>query len=99
MKRTKSMIYKPTEESRELSLYAENSGRLWEMFLLPILDNLKKHAEKGNYNHDRAIDSLYNYMTIASNAYKKEFGYSFSVGDRFTAATELEQYIYEEYIA
>lgn len=96
MKRTKSMIYKPTEESRELFLVATNDGDLYRRMITPIINNLRKKAIKGTYDKDKAVDAYYYAATEASNQYKKDFGYSFSVQDRFTAAVEMEEYYRED---
>lgn len=96
MKRTKNMVYQETNESRELFVYSNNKSIVYYKALAPVLENLKKHCKSGNYDTDRAIDAWYRVATIASNEYKKDFGYPFSVGDRFTVAVELEKYYREE---
>ena len=96
MKRTKSMIYRPTEESRELMLYTVNDGRIYEGIITAVLNNLRKHYKKGVYSTDKAVDAWYQVATEGSRSYNKEFGYSFSVGDRFTVAVELEKYYRED---
>ena len=95
MKRTKSMIYKPTEEARELFMYTDNNGDLWRKMGEAYAECLKKKIKKGNYNSDKAVDLLYRLTTAASDQYKREFGYSFSVQDRFTAAVDLEKDLFE----
>ena len=52
MKRTKSMIYNPTEESRELFLVATNDGDLYRRMITPIINNLRKKAIKGTYDNE-----------------------------------------------
>ena len=96
MKRTKSMVYNPTEESRELFLVATNDGDLYRRMITPIINNLRKKAIKGTYDKDKAVDAYYYAATEASNKYKKDFGYSFSVQDRFTAAVEMEEHYRED---
>lgn len=59
MKRTKSMIYKETVESRELFLYATNDGDLYRKMIIPIIENLRKKATKGWYDENKAIDAYY----------------------------------------
>lgn len=95
MKRTKSMIYKETTESRELFLYATNCGNLYRQMISPAIANLRKKAIKGVYDSEKAVDMFYYIATEASNRYNREFGYSFSVQDRFTAAVEMEAYYKE----
>lgn len=96
MKRTRTMIYKPTEESRELMLYAINNGELYRRQITPVINSLRKKAAKGTYDSDKAVDAWYYVACSASQMYNKDFGYSFSVTDRFTAAVELEQYYRED---
>lgn len=96
MKRTKTMVYKPTDESRELMLYAANNGTLYEKEILPVINSLRKKAAKGTYNSDKAVDAWYYVACSASQMYDKDFGYRFSVTDRFTAAVELEKYFQED---
>ena len=96
MKRTKNMNYKETAESRELFIYATNDGSLYRQMVTPIINNLKKKAAKGIYNSDKAIDLYYNLATAASEKYFKDYGYKFTVGDRFTAATDFEEYYKDE---
>lgn len=96
MKRTSSMIYKATEESRELMLYATNDGNLYRQRITPVIDNLRKKYKKGVYDANKAVDLWYYVATAASENYNREFGYKFSVQDRFTVAVEMEEYYREE---
>lgn len=92
MKRTKSMIYKETVESQELLLYATNDGNLYYRMILPVIENLRKKAKKGTYDSEKAVDAYYRIACEASKMYNKDFGYSFSVQDRFTCAVDMEKY-------
>ena len=96
MKHTKSMIYNETTESRELFLYATNDGNLYRQMITPIINNMRKKAQKGIYNSDKAVDAWYPVATAASNKYGKDYGYTFSVHDRYTAAVDMEEYYREE---
>ena len=96
MTRTKSMVYKETVESRELFLYATNDGGLYRRMITPTIENLRKKAVKGNYDKEKAIDAYYYVATEASKMYNKDFGYSFSVQDRFTAAVDMEEFYRED---
>ena len=95
MKRTKSMTYKPTTESRELFLYATNHGDLYRSMIAPQIASLRKKAIKGTYDPDKAADLYYFAATEASRLYHKDFGYSFSVQDRFSCAVEMESFYRE----
>ena len=92
MKRTKSMIYNPTAETKELFMYATNDSFLYHHHTKYIIENLKKKAKKGIYDSEKATDLYYYLATEASNKYYKDFGYKFSVTDRYTVAVELEAY-------
>ena len=92
MKRTASMKYNETTESRELLLYATNCGDLYRQMIAPAIENLRKKAVKGKYDADKAVDLYYYIATEASKRYNREFGYSFGVADRFTAAADMEAY-------
>lgn len=96
MKRTKSMIYTPSTEATELFLYATNDGDLYRNMVSPIIANLHKKAIKGTYDAEKAVDAFYHVATEASRHYNRDFGYSFSVQDRFTAAVDMADYYREE---
>ena len=89
MKRTSSMVYKKTAESEELVLYTSNDATLYETIIRPTIKNLERKADKGIYIRERAVDAFYRVATAGSNKYGKDFGYRFSVQDRFTAAVDM----------
>ena len=91
MKRTKSMVYKETTESRELFLYATNNGDIYRRMITPVIQNMRKKAIKAIYDKEKAINAFYQIACEASKMYEKDFGYSFSVQDRFTAAADMEE--------
>ena len=97
MKRTKTMIYTPSDEANELFLYAVNNGGLYRRMTENILDNLEKKIKKGVYDREKAIDLWYYVATEASNKYHEDFGHRFTVKERFTVAVDLAKY-YEEQI-
>lgn len=96
MKRTKNMIYKASDEARELFLYATNSGVLYDRQIKPSIENLRKKARKGTFNKDKAADLFYYVATSASAMYDKDFGFSFSVQQRFTAAVDMVDFYIDE---
>lgn len=96
MKHTKSMTYNTTTESRELFLYATNDGNLYRQMITPIINNLRKKAQKGLYDGNKAIDAFYPVATMASNKYGKDYGYTFNVQDRYTVAVDMAKYYEEE---
>lgn len=98
MKRTKSMIYKKTEESRELLLYATNDGNLYHKMILPVIENLRKKAKRGTYDSEKAVDAYYRIACEASKMYNRDFGYSFNVQDRFSCAVDMEEYYRDDQV-
>ena len=96
MKRTKSMIYIESAEATELFLYTVNHADLYRRMIVPVIQNLQKKATKGIYNADKAVDLWYNVANEASKLYNKDFGYMFTVTERFTVATKLEAYFEDE---
>ena len=96
MKRTKNMIYKASDEARELFLYATNSGVLYDRQIKPSIENLRKKARKGTFDKDKAADLFYYVATSASAMYDKDFGFSFSVRQRFTAAVDMVDFYIDE---
>ena len=98
MKRTKNMEYTQSIESRELTLYATNDGRLYDYMIVPIVRNLAKKYSKGTFDADRAIDAFYPVACEAAKRYCKEFArledapHIFNVTARFTAAADMVGY-------
>lgn len=98
MKRTRNMIIKETDDSKELALYAFN-----DRDTMHIVDNLLpgiiRKINKGIYDDDKAIDLMYPVACQVAKAYIKEFGsagnYNFDVCARFTVAAELAEYAKE----
>lgn len=88
MKRTASMVYRETIESRELHLYGVNNEKVYSQFKA-VAKNLRKKIDKGTYDSDKAVDAFYHVANTASAEYNREFGYGFSVQDRFTCACDL----------
>ena len=95
MKRTKSMIYNPSIEARELLLVATNEGRLYSSMIVPIVRNMARKMAKGTFDADKAIDAFYHVADAASKQYNKDFGYLFTVTERFTAAKDMVDYYME----
>lgn len=101
MKHTKSMIYRPSTESRELTLYATNDGRLYNYMIVPVIRNLARKYSKGTFDADRAIDAFYPVACEAAKRYCKEFArledapQIFDVTARYTTAADMLDYYTE----
>lgn len=89
MKRTKNMIYKASDEARELFLYATNESALYRQMIKPAIENLKKKVAKGTYDADKAADLFYHTADRAAKMYNKDFGGVFTVQQKFTAAVDM----------
>lgn len=99
MKRTKNMVYKPSEAARELLLVATNEGRLYSSMIVPTIKNLAKKYRKGQFDANKAIDAFWYIADAASKQYHKDFGYLFSVTERFTAAQDMVDYFMDDIIS
>jgi hypothetical protein len=97
MKRTRNMVYKPTEESKELFMFAVNNADINVRHVSYAVKNLSKKWKKGVYDAEKAVDLWYYVATEASKAYDIYYGYSFDVTARFTVAVEMEKY-YKDWV-
>ena len=71
---SESLIEEVDEDSvRELVLYAENDGTLYQQSTAPIQKNLSKKWVKGIYDHDKAIQLWKYHADRAAKAYGREF--------------------------
>lgn len=101
MKHTKSMIYSPSAEARELTLYAINTGSLYTRSVVPVVRNLARKYRKGTFDAARAIDAFFPIATEAARMYCREFArledapQIFDVTARFTAAADMLDYYME----
>ena len=101
MKRTKSMVHHETTESRELELYAVNTGSLYG-WTVEVIRNLAKKYKKGTFDIDKAVDAFYPIACQAAKMYCREFARledapsMFTVTDRFTCAAGLVSYYMED---
>ena len=96
MKTTKSMTFTPSTEARELLLFTVNHTELYRRSIMPVIESLQKKYNKGTYQTEKAITAFYHVATEASKLYAKDFGYLFTVTERFTAACDLEAYFIDE---
>lgn len=98
MKRTRNMIIKETDDSRELALFAINDRDTMRN-VENLFPGIIRKIRKGIYDDDKAIDLMYPVACQAAKAYMKRFGrdgtYIFDVCARFTVAAELAEYAKE----
>ena len=66
--------YKDADAAREIELYADNDSRLYFSRKLPILKNLQKKYQKGQYDVEKAAKLWLYYINDAMQRYNKEFG-------------------------
>ena len=96
MKRTKTMQIVETAESRELLLYSVNTSSVYFRAIVPTIKNLFKKYSAGKFDSERAIDAFYYVACFASDSYYRDFGYKFTVTERFTAAAGMVDYFTED---
>ena len=97
MKITKSMIYTPSPEATELYLCTVNNGDVYPM-IKAVYTNLRKKYLKGTYDHNLAITAWYHVAAAESDIYNRDFGYSFTITERYTVATDLESEYYDRIV-
>jgi len=73
--------YKDPDAAREIELYADNDSRLYFSRKLPILKNLQKKYQKGQYDVEKAAKLWLYYINDAMQRYNKEYG---SRGDKWS---------------
>lgn len=99
MKHTKNMIYKPTDESRELYLYAMNKNVIWYNAVEDCLTYARKQKAKNNLDEIKFRDLVYNRVCESANAqYFKDFGYKFDVCARWTCAVDIAKVLIADYL-
>ena len=91
------------DAAKELFLYAVNNGNLYRQRTTPAIENLRRKAQKGIYDKERAVQ-LWQYIADeAARMYDKEFGSGrgsmtmFNKATRNDTARQLANY-YEEQV-
>lgn len=94
MKHTKNTIIKESIESRELSLYADNTSALYPQ-IVAVVRNLAKYYKREQFDRSKAVDAFYPVACRAAQMYCREFARvedaprCFDVTARYTAAADL----------
>lgn len=83
-------------QKRELQLFAENDGTLYNQMRVPIEKNLEKKWMKGAYDNDLAVVAFTHMVDAADKKYRKEIAGDprtkiFSKADRIAVARALER--------
>ena len=71
MKHTKNMVIKESIESRELSLYAENTSEIYFGYIVPIVKNLAKKYAKTDLGVTKIYADVSTKNTVLQNAMKE----------------------------
>lgn len=95
MKKSKSMFYSPSAEARELFVYTNSNEAVYVQFIAPIVKNLSRKYKKGIFDREKAAAAFYHAMNHANKLYIGDFGYSFDVTARYTAAIDMVDYYME----
>lgn len=91
------MYYVNSAEKRELCLVSEHNYENYSL-IKPMFECIDKHIKKGQFNYENAVNGLYNKLYYISKNYERDFGYMFSVTERFSASiTLLENYLADNY--
>ena len=104
MKKTSSMVYKKSIESKELFSYTINNGYIYREAIKPACCNIAKKHKANTFDLDKATGYFYKIANIAARAYWieccspiPEWNSIFSVQCRYTVAVDLLNY-YTDYI-
>jgi len=73
--------------ARELTLFIENDGRLYQQITTPIINNYAKKKVKGTFNKPLALKGLLNLVEAGRRKYIKDFG---SLGGTVSMDTKKE---------
>ena len=96
MKHTKNMIYNQSWRADDLYLFTVNTGYIYRGYTTGIIETLRKHAKRGQYSPEKAVDMFYTLAGIGNKYYIKEFGGDgFTVTERWTAAVDMENHYRE----
>lgn len=93
MKITKSMFYQESPEAHELYLCCICNRDVYTQ-IQATKKVLQKKYNAGIYDHNAAVTAWYYVANAEARVYNKEFGYMFTVTQRYTAAIKLESYYY-----
>ena len=77
------------DATRELTLYAENTRRVYD-FSVQVVENLRKKFQKGTYNAEKAVKAFENVAEYAAKEYVREFSEPSEWYVVFNAATRRE---------
>ena len=97
MNKTRNMVYTPSEEARELFICVINNGDAYP-HIQAIIKTLAKKLHKGIYDKDKAAEAYYHVACEESERYHKNFGYRFTVTERWTVAVDMEEYYYDHVV-
>ena len=100
MKRTKNMIYRPTENADYLYLVMVNDGDLYRTTNQPICRTLARHMRKGNFDEEAATKAFYRVAQEVAKKDRRQFpedNRNFTTADKWTAAADTVKH-YMEYI-
>ena len=96
MVRTKSMVYDNCLASKQLFSYIVMESDLLKTAIPRAIKAIARKKCLGLYSDDLAVDTFYTVVTKGNNAYMKEYGRSYTVGVRFTVATDMLNYFRDD---
>ena len=87
---------------RELHLFITNCDKLYETRMIPIIKNLIRKINKGNYDHELSKKLWYQFASAGGKIYAELFGMNppnFSTDVRHAVAHEMAEDFLSEYTA
>lgn len=104
MKKTRNMVYKRSDESKELLLCTINNGDIYRGAIKPICRAIAKKHKANIFDLDKATGAFYRVANISAKDYwaklcspDSKWNDIFSVQCRYTVAVDLLNY-YTDYI-
>ena len=79
-----------SDAARELELYAENDGQLYQQSGVPIMKNLSKKFKKGTYDPELAVKLWKYHADSAAKGYSQEYSSGDDWKTMFTPAVRME---------
>ena len=90
-----------TAQAHDLVLCITNDGDIYRQSTTPIINNLKRHIKRNQYDQLQAVQSFYNCIVFALgsrtfNRYTSYDKHLVDVPTRYMAAVELLEYYQDE---
>lgn len=90
-----------THQSRDLYLIISNDRNIYNQSITPTIANLRRKAQKGNFDEVQAIQAFYNivYSALKNPSFYRYYSYNIqmvSVATRYDTAKQLLEFFIDE---